>query len=286
VAQPQGLPAHLAAFGICEVVDENMAAAARAHAVDWGAEAAGRTLVAYGGAAPLHAASLADKLRIDRVVVPAGAGVGSAIGFLLAPISYEVVRSRYQRLSAFDPEAANAVMADMFEEAAEVVRAAIGDEQWRETRRAYMRYAGQGYEIAVDVPVEMLTAEHGAALRQSFDEAYQRLYARLIPGLDVEVLSWTLSLIAREPPAPVPVEEPPETTAAPAATAQVFDATTRSAGTAAVFVRGDLEPGARARGPALVVEDQTTTFVSAGFDFRVDGRGHLVLERREEPTDE
>ena len=102
VGDPQSMALAFAAYGVSEVVDENMAAAARAHAVEWGTDVASRTLVAYGGAAPLHAAQLANKLKIDRVVVPGGAGVGSAIGFLLAPVSYEVVRSRYMRLSALD----------------------------------------------------------------------------------------------------------------------------------------------------------------------------------------
>jgi N-methylhydantoinase A len=124
IGRVRNLTTELAAVGVCEIVDENMAAAARAHAVEWGSEAAGRTLVAYGGAAPLHAAALANKLKIDRIVVPLGAGVGSAIGFLLAPVSYEVVRSRYQRLSAFDAASANEVMTEMLKEAAAVVQAA------------------------------------------------------------------------------------------------------------------------------------------------------------------
>ncbi|MFU8817513.1 MAG: hydantoinase/oxoprolinase family protein, partial [Pseudomonadales bacterium] len=274
VGEPQGLTEELAAFGVGEVVDENMASAARAHAVEWGSDVASRTLVAYGGAAPLHAAALADKLKIDRVVVPSGAGVGSAIGFLLAPVSYEVVRSRYQRLSAFAPDGANAVMAEMLAEAAAVVRAAAPEGDWREARRAYMRYLGQGYEIAVPVPVESLTAAHGPRLHQAFETEYLRLYGRLIPGLDVEVLSWTLTLIAREPPAP---EELP----LPAAGAldsgrrscQLFDPKTQRSAPASVYLRGELRPGHHGHGPALVVEDQTTTVVAAGFDFRVDGRG-------------
>jgi N-methylhydantoinase A len=152
VAEPLALSAVAAAYGVSEVVDENMAAAARAHAVEWGQITEGRTLVAYGGAAPLHAARLADKLKLDRVVIPTGAGVGSAIGFLIAPVSYEVVRSRFMRLSQFDAAAANAALAEMRTEALEVVTAAAQVADLQESRRAYMRYAGQGYEIAVPVP--------------------------------------------------------------------------------------------------------------------------------------
>ncbi len=285
IGDPQGLDAELAAVGIAEVVDENMAAAARAHAVEWGAEAASRTLIAYGGAAPLHAAALAGKLKIDRIVVPSGAGVGSAIGFLLAPVAYEVVRSRYQRLSAFDPEAANAVLAEMHEEAAAVVRAALPEadpaqDALRELRRAYMRYVGQGYEIAVPVPAATLTPGHAGELHRAFEAEYQRLYGRVIPHLDVEILSWTLTLAAREPEPPGALAEPARKPAAAERTCELVDPASREKTEAAVYLRARLEPGHWAPGPALVVEAQTTTVVSGEFDFHVDARGYLVLERR------
>jgi N-methylhydantoinase A len=279
VGRVRNLTTELAAVGICEIVDENMAAAARAHAVEWGTEAAGRTLVAYGGAAPLHAAALANKLKIDRIVVPLGAGVGSAIGFLLAPVSYEVVRSRYQRLSAFDAASANQVMTEMLEEAAAVVQAAAPEGNRRETRRAYMRYLGQGYEIAVPVPVETLSGRHAAQLREAFDAEYQRLYGRLIPDLDVEILSWTLTLVTREPDAPADLTEPVPRRLNTRRTCRLFDAAAAGLVDAALYLRCELEPGHRGQGPALVAEDQTTTVITADFTFRVDARNYLVLDR-------
>ncbi|MEQ8857630.1 MAG: hydantoinase/oxoprolinase family protein [Pseudomonadales bacterium] len=281
VGDPLDLEVRLAAFGVAEVVGENMAAAARAHAAEWGAELAPRTLVAFGGAAPLHAAALADKLKIDRIVIPSGAGVGSAIGFLLAPISYEVVRSRYQRLSAFDADAANAVMAEMYDEAVEVVRGAAPEESWCEERRAFMRYLGQGYEIAVPVPVEVLDAGHRARLHEAFETEYRRLYGRVIPHLDVEVLSWTLTVVAREPEPPLRLPSPARRDRAPRQHCQIFDAQRRGPIPAGLFQRSELAPGDRLSGPALVVEDQTTTVVGAAFALSVDARGYLVLERQE-----
>jgi N-methylhydantoinase A len=279
IGRVRNLTTEFAAVGVCEIVDENMAAAARAHAVEWGSEAAGRTLVAYGGAAPLHAAALANKLKIDRIVVPLGAGVGSAIGFLLAPVSYEVVRSRYQRLSAFDAASANEVMTEMLKEAAAVVQAAAPEGNYREARRAYMRYAGQGYEIAVPVPVETLGGRHAAQLREAFDAEYQRLYGRLIPDLDVEILSWTLTLVTREPDAPADLAEPVPRRLDTRRTCRLFDAAGGGLVDAALHLRCELEPGHRGHGPALVVEDQTTTVINADFAFRVDARNYLVLDR-------
>ena len=107
VADKLDLALDLAALGVSEIVDENMANAARVHAIESGKDARGRTLVAFGGAAPLHAARMADKLGLDRVLVPSNAGVGSAVGFLRAPISYEIVRSQLQRLDNFDADSAN-----------------------------------------------------------------------------------------------------------------------------------------------------------------------------------
>ncbi len=160
VADPLGLDLDMAAYGVSEVVDENMAAAARAHAAEFGLDLGSRDMVAFGGAAPLHAARLGEKLGVRRIVIPAAAGVGSAVGFLLAPVAYEVVRSRRQALAALEPEVVNALMADMHAEALAVVRQGVGPsvavEDLLETRHAYMRYVGQGHEISVPLPVEAL----------------------------------------------------------------------------------------------------------------------------------
>ena len=251
-----------AADAIAEVVDENMAAAARAHAAEWGKEIASRTLIAFGGAAPIHAANIADKLELDAVLVPPAAGVGSAMGFLAAPVSYEVVRSRYLRLSAFDPNVMDGVMAEMRAEA-EAVVGPVAPGELSEIRRAYMRYVGQGFEIAV--PVEDSTAE---GLRQAFDGAYEQLYGRLIPGLDVEVLSWTLTLTGRD--GATPHRSPPQA---------VSSGSDIAAGNDSRIARRDLGVGDPVVGPVAIVEDQTTTVVPPGFEARVDGYGNVILRR-------
>ncbi len=271
----------LAAFAVSEVVDENMANAARVHAIEWGKEIASRTLVAFGGAAPLHATRLAEKLGLDRVLVPTGAGVGSAIGFLRAAIAYEVVRSRYHRLSAFEPDQINATLAEMAEEAHGIVRPAAPGAALVETRVAFMRYFGQGHEISVALPLRPLTAADAAFLQNTFDEAYTQLYGRTIPDLDVEVLTWTLT-VATKLPAPNPVGEtaPAGTAPEPAAQRPLFDPQAMEHVTVPVYRRDDLQPGVKIPGPALIVEDQTTTVVSAAFDAAVNPLGYLLLTRR------
>jgi N-methylhydantoinase A len=279
IGEPLGLTASLAAYGIAEMVDETMANAARVHAVERGKDVAARTLIAFGGAAPIHAARLAEKLRIARVVVPTGAGVGSAVGFLRAPAAYEVVRSRYLRLADFDPTPINQLFEQLEREARRVVEAAAPDVPLRQSRVAHMRYVGQGHEIVATLPVRALRAEDRGLLQTTFDDAYRRLYGRLIPGLDVEVLSWGLSLQS-ETEAIQPARQP----AAPGEPAlgglrDLFDSPTGGTVRVPVCWRRDLPPGATIAGPAVIAEEDTTILVSAAFCARVDERGYVWLER-------
>ncbi len=281
IAGPLDLTLPLAAFGIAEIVDENMANAARVHAIESGKDARGRTLVAFGGAAPLHAARLADKLGLDRVLVPSNAGVGSAVGFLRAPIAYEIVRSQLQRLDAFDAASANALLAAMRAEAEAIVRRGEPKAPLTETRSAFMRYRGQGHEIAVPVPARDYRDEDAGELLAAFETAYRRLYSRIIPGVEVEVLSWVLLLSGPVPAdAAEPPPEPPRYTPQPARRRAVFDADTADFIDVPIYERVALVPGAFIAGPAVIVEDETSTLVSPAFDARIDVHGYIELTRR------
>jgi N-methylhydantoinase A len=281
VGEPLALAVALAAFGVSEIVDENMANAARVHAIESGKDARGRTLVAFGGAAPLHAARMAEKLGLDRVVVPSNAGVGSAVGFLRAPIAYEIVRSQLQKLDAFEPDTANTLLAAMRAEAETIVRLGAPDAALTESRSAFMRYRGQGHEIAVPVPGGVYTKNDAAALTEAFEAAYRQLYSRVIPGVGIEVLSWVVLLSA---PVPQMDAAPPEpasaSTPAPARTREVFDTESGSFVEVAIHERATLVPGATISGPAVIVEDETSTVVSRPFDARIDRFGYIELVRR------
>ena len=278
IAEPLGLATQRAAWGVSEVVDENMAAAARAHAAEFGLDLGARDMVAFGGAAPLHAARLGEKLGVRRIVVPAEAGVGSAVGFLLAPVAYEVVRSRRQDLSDFDPATVNELMAKMHAESLAVVRQGAPGAELEEQRHAYMRYVGQGHEILVPLPVEDYGPGHAGVFREAFETAYRRLYGRVIDGIGIEVLSWTLTLTApaRAAPPTVPAvdgdsgELPPQ---------PLFDPAGETTVEARVFLRERLRRGESVAGPALITEAQTTTVLPPAWRATVDERGHLVLER-------
>jgi N-methylhydantoinase A len=281
VGEPLDLAVELAALGVSEIVDENMANAARVHAIESGKDARGRTLVAFGGAAPLHAARMAEKLGLDHVLVPSYAGVGSAVGFLRAPIAYEIVRSALQRLDQFDPQAANALYAGMRAEAEPIVRRGAGDQPLTETRSAFMRYRGQGHEIAVQLPTRPYREEDAALLHTAFEEAYRRLYSRIIPGVEVEVLSWVMLLSAPRPAENETVARTPELhTPEPARSRPVFDPETGEFIEVAIHERSKLRPGALIPGPAIIVEDETSTVITGIFDAQIDAFGYIELTRR------
>jgi N-methylhydantoinase A len=270
-----------AALGISEMVDENMANAARVHAIESGKELQPRTLIAFGGAAPLHAARLAEKLGIGRVLVPTNAGVGSAVGLLRAPVAYEIVRGRLMRLSSFDPASANRLLGEMRGEAEAIVRRAEPAASLLEQRSAFMRYRGQGHEIAVELPVRDFTAADRSTFRELFETAYRRLYSRSIPGVEIEILSWVVAVSApAEGDLGAPISERP-TQPKPRSRRAVFDPDSGDFQEVAIYWRDDLSPGARISGPAVIAEDETSTVVSPRFDARIDRFGYIELIRRE-----
>jgi len=277
VAKRAGMSAEQAAVGVAEIVDESMANAARVHAVERGVAVSERTLVAFGGAAPLHASRLAEKLGISRIIVPPDAGVGSAVGFLAAPAAYEIVRSRYMRLGTFDAQAADALIAAMQREAETHARAAAGGRPVTVKKSAFMRYAGQGHEITVALPHRWLTPADAATFRHDFEREYARLFARHIPDAEIEIMSWVvLATTEREQPAQLVMAEP-RPAPKPIGERSVFDTGLGRRLTMPVFERAALAAGTTLKGPALVVEDGTSTYVSRHFDLAVDAGAALVL---------
>jgi N-methylhydantoinase A len=284
VAGPLGIPLEEAVYGIGEMVDESMAGAARVHAIEWGKGLAKRTMIAFGGAAPLHAARLAQKLDIDKVIIPTKAGVGSAVGFLAAPIAFEVVRSRYVPLESFDAQAANALFGEMRVEASSIVAEGAPGERLVERRAASMRYMGQGHEIIVELPVRSLRDEDALVLKQAFETAYRHLYGRLIESLEIEALSWSLT-VSTEPPEVAPAPETADLPAPSSSLAREVRDPLAGAVRMALYERAALAPGTCLQGPALVIESETTTVVPVGFDLRVDGLGYLELSRKDRPVE-
>ena len=281
-----GLAGRWPAIGVVETVDENMANAARVHAIERGRVIGRHAMVAFGGGAPLHAGRLARKLGIDRVVIPKGAGVGSAIGFLLAPIAYEVVRSRPVDLCDFDAGAVNSMLDEMHAEAAGVVRGgAATDAALATVRSVDLRYVGQGHDLRIALDDGPLAPDHGRVLRDRFEERYRAVYGLAIDGLDVRSVSWSVTVAAEAPPASAPPaprpETPPARPPAPADRARdVYDADLGETVRCPVYPRAGMAPGTELAGPAIIAEDETSTFVPARFHAALDPFGHVVMDHR------
>jgi len=282
LAGPLGMELPLAAHGIAEIVEEDMANAAREHAAESGKSFAGRTLVAFGGAAPLHAPPLAAKLGIQRIIIPDCAGVGSAVGFLLAPVAFELSRSCRVRLSGFRPDELNGLFDEMGTYANDVVASAAPGIERSESRQAQMRYVGQGYDIPVNVPLRQLCNDDGETLRNAFNSAYSSLYYRLHDGIDIEIVGVGVSVSAF---LDMPDGGGPRPGAAGVAQAvpdhvsQIFDPVAATFVDAGIYLRPSLQAGHYVSGPGLIRDRGTTIMVPENYVATVADDYSLIIEK-------
>jgi N-methylhydantoinase A len=274
-----GLDPEAAAFGTCEMVDENMANAGRVHTVENGKNIADFTMITFGGAGPLHAARLCEKMGISTFLVPPGAGVGSAIGFLRAPFGYESVRSAVFNLSAFDFAAANVLVSAMQAEALGFVEGGLDRGTPVIERTLFMRYAGQGWDIPVPLDVEQFDAVSAVKIAGLFEREYERFFGRAIEGLAVEIVSWSVKASSPLPPVARVSIVDEGAVVAPPRTRRLFDAAHGAFRDAGIHERDSLMPGDVVKGPAVIVERETSTMLTAAFRAVVQNDGCLLVTR-------
>ena len=256
-----------------------MANAARVHAVENGKNISDNVMIAFGGAAPLHAARLCEKLGIDRCLIPQGAGVGSAIGFLKAPFGYEAVASQIMRLAAFDWKALNTLLSNLKQMAESFVRAVTDGEIEREVT-AFMRYAGQGWEIPVTLPDRAFTADDQAMIEASFRDRYAQLFGRAVDGPEIEFVTWSVNAQeVREAGKRYPLELDGQAADA-SASRMVFGPATGADQETKIVARDTLAPGVRVDGPAIIVERETSTIVTTTFGAVAQADGTILLVRK------
>lgn len=280
VAKPRGLTLVEAAWGISEVANENMANAARLHAVQRGCDITGFTLVAFGGAGPVHAGELARKLGVKEIILPPWGGVLSALGFLLSPVSFELSRSLPQPLGRVDPGQVNAVLEEMeVRTRAVVVQAGIEDSDIRFDRSCSMSYVGQGFEVNVAFPWRRLTDEKRVELKSAFEARYRELYARLIPGLEIQAITWRVT--AKGPKPPIPRFGDSLTRRSMERAGRVprmaFDPALGAFREHAVYDRELLSENASFTGPAIVEAMESTIVISGDMTVRRDSVGNLIM---------
>ena len=274
LALPLNIATRAAAAGIVDIAVESMAAATRAQMAESGNDPRTFTLLAFGGAGPVHAYELAKRLKMTKIIVPVGAGVMSALGLLVAPPAVDIVRCHAAPLEHIDWATIGSLYDEMTASATELLSAA-GElpAGIRFTRSADMRYVGQGFEVEVTLPERILDSNPGL-VADRFADAYRSKFGRTVTGIQIEVINWRLS--ARLPETPVYLTHPAtggET--APRGTRKVQFLEVGEV-EAVVYDRDRLSRGMTIRGPAVIEERETTFAVGPDCILEVDDHFNLV----------
>jgi N-methylhydantoinase A len=274
VAGPLGLTLEEAAWGIHQAVNEGMANAARVHVLERGKDPRSLPVFVFGGAGPVHGFRVARALGSPRLIAPFGAGVMSTVGFLVAPLAFDFVRSWPAPLDTLDWSHAETILAEMERDGAAVLAdSGVDGGDVTHVREADIRYQGQGHEIRVVLPV----ARDVAAIREAFEAEYRRLYDRLGPeGVPLEIISWRVRSSGPQPALDLRVAgEPGE---ARKGTRRAYMPELGGMIAVAVYDRYRLAPGARFAGPAIVEERESTVVIGPDALCSIDERWNLVVE--------
>lgn len=265
------------ALGVYQVVGEQMAAAARAHATDRGIDPRGLPVLAFGGAGPVHASYVAELLESDTVIFPPLASVLSAFGTLVTPARLDLVRGALMRLTEIDWDMASKVLGDLQAEAEEALgEAGIDKSEVRFTFGADMRYLGQANEVTVEFPSDPRKSRDIATLREVFEDAYETLYGLRLDDMNVEIVSWRL--VAMGPPVDRQGDAalPAEPGASKGARRATFAGGARDV---PLYDRSVLAEGQSVAGPAIIEERETTIIILPGWQASVDRFGSIVAKR-------
>jgi N-methylhydantoinase A/oxoprolinase/acetone carboxylase beta subunit len=290
IAKPLGVDTLAASMAISQTVNENMANAARIYLSEKGENSEKYTLVAFGGAGPVHVAALARALGIHHILIPRFAGVASALGFLVAPKSFETVRTYICRLESFDSVEITTLIEEMIEEGRRVLqRAEIPDDQIEFQVKADMRYVGQKHEITVPINLrEKPEPLNAVYLLKCFEAEYRRIFGRIYPDIPIEALSWRVASTAL---ASIPgfISSSSQNTNyrdQPSARRDVVESRGSTTAKWPVFRWNQLPVAKRFIGPALIEDPYTTVVVSSFFDFEMDERLSIHLWDKETTNDD
>ena len=278
ISKKLNMKTETAALAISEIVDETMSNAARVHTVEQGHETSNRTLIGFGGAAPLHISRVAEKLRVKKIIIPTNASVGSAVGFLRAPVGYEVVKSLRMLLNKFNFEKVNNLLNSMRSEAQKIIQNNSEKTEFIEERFAFMRYAGQGHEIKVPIDNKILSNEDAKTIKNSFEANYEKLYSRTLPNADIEILTWSLSLSIMGKNITEYLELDSYKKIKENSLIDYYDYQSGEQIKIPNYERTKLNPGDLIEGQCVITEAQTTIVVSNNFNTKVLSNDFLQME--------
>ena len=279
VAEPLDLDVTKAAWGIHQIVNESMASAARVHLTERGKDQRAFPIFAFGGAGPVHAYGVGSLLDSPSVIVPLGAGVGSTLGFLAAPLVFDYVRTSLERLGETDWARANGLLDEMSGEGIAVLESSgVSREEISIERRADLRYVGQGHEVSVPLPDGRLDERALPAIVEAFERVYAELYGRVAPELAIEALNWRVALSGPRPPLAggSADQRGSDSDTFPKSRRPVYFNELGGYEDTPVYDRYTLPTGAQLAGPAIVEERESTAVIGPRASIEVDGLGNLT----------
>jgi len=284
IAKPLGVSFVQAIWGIHDLINETMAAAAKTHIAEKGGNPKIVTIAAFGGAGPVHAYGLAKKLEAPRLIVPPNAGVGSAMGFFTAPRAFDLVRSHKVALNSVDFADIENIFLDMEKEAVQILKKESGEETIRFDRSLDMRFVGQGSEVNIPAPPGDFRGHNREQIRQLFDDVYEKLYGRTYPDSEVEFINFKIRASLPERLLQLPrLEKKKDQTidAAIKGTRPAYSNIAKDFIPYTVYDRYKLFPGAGFNGPAIIEERESTLIVGEDAYVRMDDYGFLWIDLKE-----
>ena len=279
VAKPLGTEVTEAAFGIHDLINETMAAAAKTHIAEKGGNPNIVTISAFGGAGPVHAYGLAKKIGAPRILVPPLAGVGSALGFFMAPVAFDLTRSHRVALDDTDFRQIEQLFKELEKEGAAILQEADQDQKIIFERTLMMRFVGQGAETDLSIDAKPFNQWKKEQIRELFDDVYQKLYGRTYPETPVEFVTFKVRASLPERPFRIPPLKNTATSIEDCIKGerQAFSLIKKEYIPFKVFDRFKLFPGAKLSGPAIIEEKESTIIVGEDALASVDEYGFVWI---------
>jgi N-methylhydantoinase A/oxoprolinase/acetone carboxylase beta subunit len=280
IAKPLGVSFIQAVWGIHDLINETMAAAAKTHIAEKGGNPKIVTIVAFGGAGPVHAYGLCKKLGAPRLLVPPNAGVGSALGFFTAPRAFDLLRSHKVSLGAANFNEIEKIFKELEAEATEILKKEASEKEIRFERSLDMRFVGQGSETHVPLAERDFAKIKAEGVRRRFDEVYERLYGRTYPESEVEFINFRVRASLPERLLQLPKLQKSGRSLAEAIKGQrkAYSSTARDFIPYTVYDRYKLFPNAKLKGPAIIEEKESTVLVGEDASVSIDEFGFLWID--------